>query len=372
MTIRRITSAAAMVMLGLATAAFAQEVNVVPTNRPFVVVPGSYFYLAIVVGVILAISFELILTHLSVAAGISAVGPFDKRKVYRPKKEWTPSRPAEEKGPPEEEESTTMAAVTKATNLVGIWTLVTATISLFFASWLAVRLSTTLDVFHGLVLGLAIWALFYIFMTVIQVTALTSLVGSLIQTAIGGLRSAYKATTAVFGKSEEDRIVDTAEKVTAAVRDELFGDVDVKDLRQDLEKYVQQFRPASPKEFKEVLHDLQMLFQDPKAGADLMIRRLKAMDRDTLKSIVASRKDMSEEDAEQFVSQLERTRDEALNKYEQMKMEVQQRIEDARDRALREAEEARQAAQTAAWWTFGSAVLSAAAAVVGGILSTYT
>jgi len=568
MGIRGIKSAAAVLILLATTAAWAQEVNVVPTDAPFAVVPGSYFYLAIIVGVILAISFELILTHLSVAAGISAVGPLDQREAKRPSAERRTG-----------EETTTMAAVTKTTNLFGIWTLVTATISLFFASWLAVRLSTTLDVFHGLVLGLAIWALFYIVMTALQVTALTSLVGALMQTAIGGLRSAYKATTAVFGKSEEDRIVDTAEKVTAAVRDELFGDVDVKDLRKDIETYVQQFRPASPKEIKEALrdlldetdiqaivehgegpfadvdvltaslvtekgmtreraqsvahgvkdaitkireearsgkdtvskvsdaalrvagksgeeaqalrtkietylrdthkeeldpegikkdleklltspkeglgalrerlsgfdrstlqailaqrkdlnpdeaqkiservmsvidtvrgkaqdtsgaaadrmrgvegkirdylnsldrpelryegvkHDLAVLFHDPKAGADLLIRRLKALDRNTLKAVVASRRDMSEEDAEQFVTQLERSRDDAIEKYERMKAEVQHRIEDARDRALREAEETRKAARAAAWWTFGSAVLSGAAAVVGGILSTYT
>ncbi|MCU0916924.1 MAG: hypothetical protein MUC88_20540 [Planctomycetes bacterium] len=60
----------------------------------------------------------------------------------------------------------------------------------------------------------------------------------------------------MFGRSEEDRIVDTAETVTAAVRDELFGDIDVQDLRRDLEKHAQQFRPASPKEIREALRDL--------------------------------------------------------------------------------------------------------------------
>jgi hypothetical protein len=552
------------------SAAFAQEVKVIPTNEPFAVVPGSYFYLAIIVGVILAISFELILTHLSVAAGITAVGPFDRRKARTP-------RQASESQEARKEESTVMETVTRTSNIFGVWTLVTAVISLFFASWLAVRLSTSLDAWHGIVLGLAIWAMFYIFMTTLQVTALTSLVGSLVQTAIGGLKAAYKATTSVFGKSEEDRIVDTAEKVTASVRDELFGDVDVKDLRKDIEHYVQQLKPASPREFKNAIrelldetdiraivehnegpfagtdvltaslvkesgmsrekarttaagiqdaiakireeyssqkdttskvsdaamrvagkspeeaqaireqietylrethkeeldpegikrdleklltrpkeglgalrdrlaafdrstltailaqrkdlsqqeaqkitdrvmsvvdtlrgkaretsegasnwaqsieakisnylnsmerpeleyegikHDLQVLFHDPKAGADLLIHRLKAMDRETLKAIVASRKDMTEDDAERLVLNMERARDEAIEKYQEMKVEVQHRLDDARDRALREAEEARQAARAAAWWTFGAAVLSGASAIGGGILST--
>jgi uncharacterized protein YjbJ (UPF0337 family) len=531
-----------------------------------------YLFLAIVVGVILAISFELILTHLSVAAGISSMGPFDRYG----KREGKPAK-AETEG-----EGAVMRTVRKTSNMFGVWALVTATISLFFASWLAVELSHSPNAFTGFVLGLSIWALFYIIMTAIEVTALTSLVGSLTHTAAEGLRSAYKATTSIFGKSEEDRIVDTAERVTAAVRDELFGDVDTDRIRKQVDKYVRQLRPATAEEIKDTLrdmlddteikalvehgegeladvdvltatletkgisrekartmatnvrsaiskireeyksdkdtfskisdaamrvagrseeearsareqiedylrrthkdelepegikrdleklfshpreglsavrerlshfdrttleailaqrqdmsedearkvtdrvmsvidrirgkteeavgevsgevearrrgiqakisnylnsmgrpelryegikHDIQMLFHDPRAGADALIRRLRAMDRDTLKAIIASRRDVSDEDAEHIVSQMERARDETIARYERMKEEVQHRIEDAKDRALREAEETRKAARNAAWWTFGSALASATAAIIGGILSTLT
>jgi len=544
-------------------------VDEAPVMQQTIVAP-THFWLAIVVGVILAISFELILTHLSVAAGISSVGPFDRGEAGEQHEE-----PRAHAG--------IMGKLRKGSSLFGVWTLVTATISLFFASWLAIELANTADAFRGLVLGLSIWALFYIAMTVLEVTALTSLVGSLTHTAIAGLRSAYKTTASIFTKSQEERVVDTAERVTAAVRNELFGEVEAKDFRKQIEKYVQQLRPASadeikdairsmlndveiralveheegpfadvdvltasleteggmtrekartmatnvrdaigkireeyksdkdaaskvadatlrvagkseeearaarekieaylrstqkeelnpegikrdlekllhsPKEglaalrerlshfdrstFKAILaqrrdmseeeaesavdrvmsvidrirgktaetaeglseeavakrrgveakvrdylnsigrpelryegikHDMGVLFHDPKAGADLLIRRLRAMDRDTLKAIVATRKDMSPEDAEHVVSQIEHARDEAIAKYEHMKTEVQHRIEDAKDKALHEAEEARQVARTAAWWTFGSALVSAAAAIVGGILSTYT
>jgi len=124
--------------------------------------------------------------------------------------------------------------------------------------------------------------------------------------------------------------------------------------------------------YEGIKHDIYVLFHDPKAGADALIRRLRAMDRDTLKAVISSRRDVSEEDAEHIVSQMERARDETIAKYERMKEEVQHRIEDAKDRALREAEETRKAARNAAWWTFGSALSSATAAVIGGILSTYT
>jgi ElaB/YqjD/DUF883 family membrane-anchored ribosome-binding protein len=574
MLIRRVKLAAIGVVLLMAAGALAREVQeaypVITTAQAVIGPSPWYFFLAIVVGVILAISFELILTHLSLAAGISSVGPFDER-----------GKPKTERGETREEgEGAVMSTVRKTSSLFGIWALVTATVSLFFASWLAVELSHSASAFVGFVLGLSIWALFYIIMTAIEVSAVTSLVGSLTHTAAEGLKSAYKATTAIFGKSEEDRIVDTAEKVTAAVREELFGDVDTDRIRKQIDKYVRQLRPASPEEIKDALrdildeteiralvehgegeladvdvltatleteggmtrekartvatnvksaiskirdeygksdkdtvskisdaamrvagrspeeaasvrqqiedylrktekeelnpegikrdleklfsrpreglsalrerlshvdrntlqavlaqrqdmsgddakkttdrvmsvidrirgkteetagevearrrgieakirdymnsmgrpeleyegikHDIQTLFHDPKAGADSLIRRLKAMDRDTLKAIIASRKDVSEEDAEHIVSQMERARDETISRYERMRDEVQHRIEDAKDRALREAEETRKAARNAAWWTFGSAVASACAAIIGGILSTYT
>jgi hypothetical protein len=573
MLIRRVKLATIGLILLMGVGVLAQEVQeaypLVTTAQAAIGPSPWYFFLAIVVGVILAISFELILTHLSLAAGISSVGPFDER-----------GKPKAEPGETHEGEGAVMSTVRKTSSLFGIWALVTATISLFFASWLAVELSHSASAFVGFVLGLSIWALFYIIMTAIEVSAVTSLVGSLTHTAAEGLKSAYKATTAIFGKSEEDRIVDTAEKVTAAVREELFGDVDTDRIRKQIDKYVRQLRPASPDEIKDALrdildeteiralvehgegeladvdvmtatleteggmtrekartvatnvrsaiskirdeygksdkdtvskisdaamrvagkspeeaasarqqiedylrntqkdelnpegikqdleklfsspreglsalrerlshvdrntlqavlaqrqdmseddakkvtdrvmsvidkirgkteeaagevearrrgvqakirdymnsmgrpelryegikHDIQMLFHDPKAGADALIRRLKAMDRDTLKAIIASRKDVSDEDAEHIVSQMERARDETIARYERMRDEVQHRIEDAKDRALREAEETRKAARNAAWWTFGSAIASACAAVIGGILSTYT
>lgn len=582
MGIRRILLAAGTLALlsGAAVLAQVERVEpVIPGAAPVVqgtpmvqqtTVASSNFWLAIIVGVILAVSFELILTHLSVAAGISSVGPFDRREREGPRYE----------GP--RAHGGIMGKLRKGSSLFGVWTLITATISLFFASWLAVELANTASAFRGLVLGLSIWALFYIAMTVLEVSALTSLVGSLTQTAISGLKSAYRTTASIFGKSEEERVVDTAERVTAAVRNELFGDVEAKDFRKHIERYIQQLKPASADEIKNAIrgmlndveiralveheegpfadvdvltasleteggmtrekartmatnvkdaiskireeyrsekdaaskladasmrvagrseeearavrekietylrntqkdelnpegikrdleklfhspkeglaalrdrlshfdrstlrailaqrkdmseqeadkttdrvmsvidrirgrtaevaegaeeavaqrrgveakirdylnsmgrpelryegikHDMQVLFHDPKAGADLLIRRLKAMDRDTLKAIVASRKDMSQEDAEHVVSQIEHARDETIAKYEHMKTEVQHRMEDAKDKALHEAEEARQVARTAAWWTFGSAIVSAAAAIVGGILSTYT
>ncbi|MGE5410538.1 MAG: hypothetical protein ACM3MI_06230 [Clostridiales bacterium] len=62
-------------------------------------------------------------------------------------------------------------------------------------------------------------------------------------------------------------------------------------------------------EYEGVTHDIQKLFHDPKAGADALMRRIKAIDRDTSKAILASRRDISEEDAERIINKIENARD---------------------------------------------------------------
>jgi hypothetical protein len=133
----------------------------------------------------------------------------------------------------------------------GIWTLITATIALFFASWLAAELSLTASATVGAVIGLVIWGLFYVAMMTIEVNALSSLVGSLVKLASSGLKSAYNATAAMFTKSEQSRIEDTAAKVTSAVKEEIFGTTSASDIRKQLKEYINQIKPQdiNPREF---------------------------------------------------------------------------------------------------------------------------
>jgi len=559
----------AILFMAAAAIANAQPVIITETGSAQA---GPNFFFAVIVGLILAIAFEMLLTHLSIATGISMVGPLDE--------------PSEEAGGKAEGERIYMRTAHKFSNAFGVWSLVTAVISLFFASWFAVRLAGTGNAFYGVVLGLAIWGLFYMIMAILDTVTVSSLVGSLARTAVSGLKSVYRATTGLFAKSPEDQIADSAKNITASVKEELFGDIDAGDLRHRIEDYVQQIKPMDARQMKKELaellddvemraiaehkggpladvdqisarlethkiskdkarsmaqglshavemigeeyrsgkrpadkasdaamkaaglsdeqikathdkietylretrreeldpegikadiekllkspgegvealkerlahvdrstiaavissradisgnkankiadtvwsaieklrggreeaaagvgqkvegvqgkvdetmegiqhklqnymdslgrpelqyegvkHDIQLLFQDPKAGADAILHRLKAMDRETLKAIIASRHDLSEEDAEQIVSRMEAARDETIAKAEQMKEQIQEKVQQARERVLHEAEEARQTASTAAWWTFGSALASAAAAVVGGILA---
>jgi hypothetical protein len=114
------------------------------------------------------------------------------------------------------------------------------------------------------------------------------------------------------------------------------------------------------------------MFSDPIGGADALLQRLKSVDRDTLKTIIASRRSISEEDAERIVRRIEDARDTVYRRAEQMKEEAERRVEEVRQEALHQAEEARKTAVVAAWWTFGTALMSGIAAAAGGYMAVWS
>ncbi|MHB9029145.1 MAG: hypothetical protein ACYC9O_10270 [Candidatus Latescibacterota bacterium] len=526
---------------------------------------GLNFFAALVAGLAIAAGLQLILTNLSVAAGISAVGPI--------------RAPGDHKstGDKEKKDEGVMKTVQSFNSYFGIWTLVTASISLFFASWLAVELSFIPRSVVGAVIGLSIWGFFYTFIMVMEAAAISSMVGTTISVARSGFRAASDATVALFKKSPEDRAADAAVKIVESVRKEIFGDIDRDDIKHAIDKYVKEldlsrFQPQNvrreiaellndseinavithegplldrekitahletekgmtrekaesavkgvedaiskireeasmekdrtskvidaamriagissedaaasrekienylratgkeqlnPEGIKQdlerlvtdprggiqamkarlssidkstvtavleqrpdishdeaekivenidrIAHDLQgrvqetvrssresavskihtyldslhreelsyegikqdmvRLYHDPKAGADALVRRLRSVDRDTLKAIVSSRKDISEQDAERIISRMESARDDVIDRAEKMRDEVESRLKDAEREAYHEAEEIRKTAATAAWWAFGTAVASGIAAALGGIVAVAT
>jgi ElaB/YqjD/DUF883 family membrane-anchored ribosome-binding protein len=124
--------------------------------------------------------------------------------------------------------------------------------------------------------------------------------------------------------------------------------------------------------YDDIKEDFKLLFHDPKAGADALINRLKTFDRDTLKKIIASRSDISEERAEQIVSHMEEARDDVINKAEQMKIKIQEKTRQAQEMAARTVEETRENAMIAAWWAAGTACFAAFASIIGAIVAYNT
>ncbi len=563
------------ILLSLPSYSFAQETE--SALRVYSELFGAAnLWIALLGGVILAIGFAVLLTNLAIATGLS---------IFNVENSLA-SHPNSTSGPDDDNSGNVMRKITGA---FGAYTLVTTTIALFFAVWLATELSQTLSVKVGAVLGLMIWGLFFLILAIFEVSAIFSLAGLLITTAKTGVKSAYDSVSSIFSKSQEDKFSDLAADVTASVKDELLADLDTDDLKGQIQQYVDQLQhpeiefSAIRKEIEKILEkievdaiinekegnfteeevkaslklksgitgdeiskitnhlndavqkyktekqkdkhavsqasdaimrstgltaeeaqnyrnkieellrstekeeldpdelkddleklftdpetgkenlqnklssidrnfiadviaeksdlskeevnakidkvysvieglkqkyadkssavqqkspapadkasevknklltslqtyldsldrpeldyegverDVKKLFSDPKAGSDAILKRLKSMDRETLKAVVASRKDMDEADAERLVTRMETSRDDMIRKYEEVKLETEKRLKELRQTAIHQAEEVRRTTAAAAWWAFGTALVSGGASALAGILGS--
>lgn len=541
------------------------------------VVQGPDFFIALIGGIIIALGFQLLLTNLTAASGLSILhAPLEKLEEGPSDSERTGQEKDEEKG------AGVHRTARKVSRAFGIWAVITTTIALFFASWLAVELSGTASIVAGVTTGLAIWGLLYIVNLALEMKAVGSMTGSLMHLAGAGLKTVGEAAGGLFGKSDEKKMADTAAEVAASVRDEIFHDVNLKKevsrfldqvkpdyaemrkqietilkdmnvdvtthhetpleerttaevhvgaggpsmkdvgekatsaaskvqevrgkvqeemksdkdmpskvadaametsglsreqaeeyrhriedylrntgkpelnpegIKRDLEKlfsdpkggfqaikeHLGKFdrstitsllaqrkdmnedeanrvvdwvsntletirgkyqdvkegvkagteeRAAGMKErvsgvegkvkeyfdsldrpelrYDDIKDDFELLLHDPKAGADALLSRLKSMDRDSLKAIISSRKDISEEDAERIVGKMEEARDSMIRRVERMKEETARRLEQLKEEAAHQADEVRKTAASATWWVFAAALVSGIAAAAGG------
>jgi uncharacterized protein YjbJ (UPF0337 family) len=208
------------------------------------VISGPGFLTALIAGLILAIGFQLILMNLSAALGLSVL----HTGMEKAERKIGSVHVGEEKGmgqvkvgEKQEESSEPMERTVRKLNAgFGVWAIVTASISLFFASWLAVKLATAFNAFSGLVLGLAVRGLFYLVTAALEMAAMTSMVGSLMSFVKSGFRSVSQAASDLLQPSREKRAADTTRQITGAVREEIFRDVN---MRKTIEDYIAQLRP---------------------------------------------------------------------------------------------------------------------------------
>lgn len=185
--------------------------NVTPAQAS-VLTSGPRFFVALISGVILAFAFQLVLTNLSLAAGISYLGH------------------SSDSDSDSGEVGSLGGSIRKIGTAVGIWTLVTVTIALLIACFLAVKLSLViLDPGLGAILGLVIWGAYFLLLVWVSSTTVGSLIGSVVNTATSGFQAIMGTATAALGaKAVNNQVVATAEAAAAAVRRELGSGIDWK------------------------------------------------------------------------------------------------------------------------------------------------
>lgn len=245
---------------------------------------GPQFIVTILSGVLLAFGFQMLLTNLSVATGVSYLSL------------RAGSNSSNEDGG---------LGIRTITLGMGLWTLVSVTIALFVACLLAIRLSLLQEnILLGATIGLVIWAAYFSLLVWFSSTTVGSLIGSVVKTATSGFQSILgTATSAIAAKGASDTVVATAEAAAAAIRKELTADIDPETLREDLQDYLATLRSPGfnlegiEREFENIIttSNLSQLAEQ---------EALKAIDRPAFAELVQSRTDLSRREAERVTDRL--------------------------------------------------------------------
>jgi len=260
--------------------------NVTPAQAS-ALISGPHFFVALISGVILAFAFQLVLTNLSLAAGISYLGHSSDSD--------SDSGEAESLG----------GNIRKIGTAVGLWTLATVTVALFIACFLAVKLSQ--EIFSpglGAILGLVIWGAYFLLLVWVSSTTVGSLIGSVVNTATSGFQAIMGTATAALGaKAVNNQVVATAEAAAAAIRRELGSAIDPTSIRENIEDYLEKIRPPEL-DLSKIRSDFENLLNDPQLKAIAGTPDIRNIDRQKFIELVSSRTDLSKKDVSRIADTL--------------------------------------------------------------------
>lgn len=260
----------------------------VPVTETVPVIQGPQFFIALLSGVILAFGFQLLITNLSMAAGVSYAAHSGSSSSSS------------------SDSSSSSGSPIKTIGLAfGIWTLVSVSLSLFFATWMATSLTAYDNPFLGAITGLVIWATYFTMLMWFSSTAVGSLIGSVVKSATNSFQSLMGTATAAIGaKSAGSQVVQTAEAAAAAVRRELMGEIDTVGLQENLQDYIASLKSPGVDGASVEQEFEALLRQSDFSGVDR--DALPQVDTSTFAELLGDRTNLSKEETKRLANRLYR------------------------------------------------------------------
>lgn len=195
------------------------------------IVATPNFLVAILVGVVLAVGFQFLLTSLSVAVGVSLTPNLKEAYV----ESRTENNTDGDKEWHETNDSGNLGV--QVTTALGIWNVLTAGLSLFAATSLALSLNPILTVPIAITLSLAIWAVFYLLMFYLEGKMAGTLIGSLINTAVSGLRAGGEALKSLVTPSPSSQVQNVADNTIEKLRQEMTATFDTDAITDAIDRF---------------------------------------------------------------------------------------------------------------------------------------
>ena len=255
-------------------------------------VAGPQFFVALLSGVILAFGFQLLLTNLSMAAGVSYAA-------------HSGSSSSSSSSSSSDSSSSSGTGIKTISLAFGAWTLITVSLALFFACWLAISLTRYANPWLGAITGLVIWATYFTLLVWFGSTAVGSLVGSVVKSATNGFQALVGTATAAIGaNSASNQVVQTAEAAAAAIRRELTADLDTSSIQDSLQDYIAGLR--SPEvDVASVEQEFERLLLNSEL-ANVDRDELPKVDPQMFAKLLSDRTNLSREEAKKVANRLYR------------------------------------------------------------------
>lgn len=291
---------------------------------PDVAAGGGRLFFALVAGILLAFAFQWILTCLSVATGVTAAGRSTRRmrrRSYYPEDRWREEyrrrdhddreREYDKAGYREDRAERDRLEkddgeawekpVQKIQAGVGAWVLVTASISTFFAAWLAAEMIRFGGRAEAVILGLTVWSGFMFGMMWLEATLIGSLLGNLFGALKNGLRAASAPFQAAAGAAG-GAVSASAEEIAAKVREEFRAQGRGGGLKERLKEYMDAMQPRTFEKDR-IEREVDDLFDDPEIRE--AARQGAKVDRRKFQEIVAGRGDLPQDEQRMLVEALQ-------------------------------------------------------------------
>ncbi|UJH92830.1 hypothetical protein LZ575_10660 [Antarcticibacterium sp. 1MA-6-2] len=225
------------------------------------------FFIAVLAGVLLAMGFQFILTALSVAAGITAIGDIKKQYVkgkYHPNGKDN-MHDTKHDVTKDDDDDDGMDTGTMITSGFGAWSVITTVLSLFGATALAINLALIANPVIAITLGLVIWATFFILLFYLESKVVNSLVGGLINTATSGLRASGEAVKSMFSTSHETQMKHVAEDTVDKIRKDFSSAFDPHVINDSIDEFFTRLNKTVDKkvpDYERVKEDIKKIVEE--------------------------------------------------------------------------------------------------------------
>ncbi|MBD1998601.1 hypothetical protein H6G00_18540 [Leptolyngbya sp. FACHB-541] len=190
-----------------------QPINPIYSTAPPI---WAQLFTVLVIGLLTAFAFQLLLTVLGIALGISVLKVGSSESAH------------------EDDRSSNSSTIGL---LAGFGVFLTVNTVLFAACFLATKFGQISDPIAGAIAGIVIWSAYFLLMLWLSSTAVSSLVGVILDALTGGFRRIVAAIANALAGNKAEPI--TEEQMLSSIREEMQAALDTVNLRQMIEEQLQ-------------------------------------------------------------------------------------------------------------------------------------